>query len=144
MIGLEFEWEEIHIRLKRIIPGDYRHQLCPTHQFEVFRDWYLVGVINFRIGQSRQIMRYAGQIGYTIYEPFRGHRYATKALGALLPHGFAYFPTLFITCDPDHVASIRTIEAFPHDYHGIVEIPRSNRMYREGARAKRVYELRPD
>jgi len=144
MKQLAYEWEEIRIRLKRIIPGDYQQQFCPTHQFDIFRDWHRVGIINFRIGQNRQILRYAGQIGYTIYEPFRGNRYATKALGALLLHGFQYFPTLYITCDPDHIASIKTIEAFPHHYHGIVRIPCSNRMFREGAREKRVYELLPE
>ena len=89
----------------------------------------------------KQILTYAGQIGYMVKEEYRGKRYATNALKAALPHCFQYFQSIFVTCDPDNIASIKTIESVPFKFHGIKKIPKTNIMYRLGMRKKRLYEL---
>lgn len=141
MIGLSYACDEITIVLNEIKQADYKKKFSPAHNFAIRAGDDTVGEIRFRIGQNKHLCNYAGQIGYDIDRRYRCNRYATKALKAILPHCFQYFPSLFITCNVDNIPSIKTIESVVHVYHGIVTIPKNTLMYREGNRKKRVYEL---
>ncbi|MCH3977274.1 MAG: GNAT family N-acetyltransferase [Bacilli bacterium] len=69
-----------------------------------------VGKISLRIGHNHHSF-YNGNIGYEIYENYRGHSYAFKAISMILPlakfHNMNY---LILTCDIDNIASKKTIE----------------------------------
>ena len=70
-----------------------------------------LGTIRLRVGDSRHVVMYAGHVGYSVKERHRGHRYAGRALQLLLPvaRRFGLDP-LWVTCDPENVASRRTME----------------------------------
>lgn len=141
MNSLELHHSGVTLLLSAVLPADYAKAYCPTHSFDILVDSRTVGHLRFRIGQSKQILFYSGQLAYGIHEEHRGNRYATKALRAVLPHCLEYFPEIYITCDPDNVASRKTIEAVNHRFLGEVEVPRNNPMYRQGHRKMRRYAL---
>lgn len=65
----------------------------------------LVGDVNYRFKTDT----YTGNVGYNIYEEYRGHRYATKALlllkELLNQRGFQ---NMVISVVPNNVASVKT------------------------------------
>jgi tagatose 1,6-diphosphate aldolase len=83
-----------------------------------------VGRIRLRVGWNDDIIKYAGQIGYAVEPAFRGRRYAERACRLLLPlarrHGL---DSLWITCQPDNIASRRTLERLGADCVGIFDVP---------------------
>ena len=101
-----------------------------------------LGTIRLRVGSTPHIERYAGHIGYRVHEPFRGHRYAARALSLLLPlalhHGL---DPLWITCDPENIASRRTLEIAGAQFVEIVEVPKDCVIYRSGHPTKCRYRL---
>lgn len=44
-----------------------------------------LGELNLRLGYSDNIRLYRGNIGFTIFEPFRGNRYASRGSLLLIP-----------------------------------------------------------
>jgi predicted acetyltransferase len=68
-----------------------------------------MGRINLRVASTPHIERYAGHVGYAVHEPHRGHRYASRSVRLLAPlaRGLGINP-LWITCDPENVASRAT------------------------------------
>ena len=53
-------------------------------------------------------------------------------------HGF---DTLWITCNPDNVASRRTCERLGAEFVGIVDVPPDNDVYEPGGERKCRYRL---
>ena len=70
-----------------------------------------IGNISLRLGRTEFIERYAGHIGYGVDLAHRGHGYAARACRLVFPvakrNGFT---VLWITCNPENVASRRTCE----------------------------------
>jgi len=83
-----------------------------------------VGRIRLRVGWNDDIIRYAGQIGYAVEPAFRGRRFAERACRLILPlacrHGLK---RLWITCQPDNVASCRTLERLGAEPAGTLDVP---------------------
>jgi predicted acetyltransferase len=102
----------------------------------------IAGGIGLRIGSPRDIEMYYGHIGYHVYPPHRGHRYAERACRLLFPlalhHGLH---TLWITCNPDNWASRRTCERLGAELVEIVDVPTSNPLYHRGERQKCRYRV---
>jgi tagatose 1,6-diphosphate aldolase len=111
----------------------------PTYRFELVRepDRAKVGALDLRIGQTPDVLVYAGHIGYRVHEGFRGQRYAARASRLVLPlakmHGLR---ELWITCDPDNDASRRTCELIGGELVSTVAVPKSHPYYQTGSRAK--------
>jgi tagatose 1,6-diphosphate aldolase len=114
----------------------------PGYVFEMRIDGQRVGAIHFRAGTTEILERYSGHIGYGVDPPFRGRRLASRSLRLLLPfirrHGLA---TLWITCNPDNLASRRTCELVGAAFVEIVPLPPDNDQYLEGDREKCRYRL---
>ncbi|NKB68378.1 MAG: GNAT family N-acetyltransferase [Candidatus Latescibacteria bacterium] len=100
------------------------------------------GRFSLRLGDSDFIERYAGHIGYSVEQPFRGRRYAARSCRLIVPlarrHGFDY---VWLTCNPDNWASRRSCELAGAQYVETVPLPRDTDMYRAGERYKRRYRL---
>ena len=115
----------------------------PTYRFEIQADGVRVGSATLRVGLNEYLERYAGQIGYGIDYPFRGRRYAARACRLLFQlagcHGMN---SLWITCNPENVASRRTCEIVGGELVDIVEVPPEVDLYREGDRQKCRYRVR--
>ena len=105
-------------------------------------DVAMAGSISLRIGQSPNLDRYLGHIGYHVLPPARGHHFAERAARLLLPLARAHGQhTLWITCNPDNAASRRTCERLAASYVDIVEVPKDNALYSQGDREKCRYRL---
>ncbi|MBM3189564.1 MAG: GNAT family N-acetyltransferase [Chloroflexi bacterium] len=101
-----------------------------------------LGSIQLRIGDSEHLRLYAGHIGYGVAPEHRGHHYAARACRLLMPlarsHGFR---ALWITCDPDNIASRRTCELAGAEFVEIVDLSEDSDMYRNGSRQKCRFRL---
>ena len=110
----------------------------PTYRFGMFVDRRPVGSIDLRLGEDEL----GGQIGYGVHPSHRGQGLAERSLRLLLPlarrHGFEH---LWITCDPDNLASRRTCEKAGAVLQEIVDIPTHHEMYARGHRQKCRFRL---
>jgi tagatose 1,6-diphosphate aldolase len=83
-----------------------------------------LGRIRLRVGWSEDVIRFAGQVGYVVAPPHRGHRYAERACRLIIPlakrHGMS---SLWITCQPDNVQSRRTLERLGAQCVGVIDVP---------------------
>jgi predicted acetyltransferase len=105
-------------------------------------DLVVVGSISLRIGHSVNLDRYLGHIGYHVMPAARGHHYSERAARLLLPvaraHGHRH---LWVTCNPENIASRRTCEALGAVYVDTVALPRENPLYKQGDREKCRYRV---
>lgn len=102
----------------------------------------IAGGIGLRIGHNEDIELYYGHIGYHVYPPSRGHHYAERACRLLLPlakyHGVS---PLWITTNPDNLASRRTCERLGAEMVEVVNVPPGHPLYLRGERRKCRYRL---
>jgi predicted acetyltransferase len=134
--------------LPRQVEGGYtfwmrmRAGVSPLHTRVPAADLTMVGSISLRIGHSVNLDRYLGHIGYHVMPSARGHHYSERAARLLLPvaraHGHQH---LWITCNPENVASRRTCEALGAVYVDTVALPREHPLYKQGDREKCRYRV---
>ena len=135
----------VSLRLKRTFHGDTERGWVPAYYFDIIdENGEAVGECDLRIGHSEGLF-YGGNIGYAVHEGSRGRHYAEKACRLLFllarRHGLGY---LYITCQPDNIASRRTCERLGGEFLGIKELPADNDMrVRDGHTCECVfrYEL---
>ena len=116
----------------------------PAYHFHLCRDRVLnaVGKAVLRIGWTRNLLQYGGHIGYSVDPAHRGHRFASRAVGLLLPIAWRHgLPEVWITCNPDNLASIRTIERAGGIYEGNVLLPPDSDMALRGETSKNRYKI---
>ncbi len=114
--------------------------LVPAYYFDiVLRSGERVGTCDLRIGSSRRIT-IGGNIGYTVFPPFRGNHYAGRAVILLKSlakrHGMT---ELRITCDPENRASAKTCEWAGGTFTHVLEVPADSDMFERGRRFVHVY-----
>jgi predicted acetyltransferase len=97
-----------------------------------------MGNINLRIGSSPHIERYAGHIGYGVHPAYRGHHYASRSLVLLLPFARSLgIDPLWITCDPDNVASRRSLELAGAEFMEIINVPEDCGIRKYGGKLRK-------
>ena len=111
-----------------------QEEICPRKNSytSVYYGIYLkhtkIGYIDLRLGVSEELY-YAGNIGYRIFEKYRGHHYAAKACKLLFllakKHNMSY---LYITCNPDNIPSRKTLEYLQGELLEIAELPEDSDM----------------
>ena len=100
------------------------------------------GRINLRNSHAELVERYAGHIGYEVYEAFRGRKLALRAVEMLKPLAFRLgLNPLWITCDPDNQASRRICELAGGELVEQIAIPETSLMHAGGAREKCRYRV---
>lgn len=129
-------------------PPDSLHDRLPTYHYwlhlrpEFNPPLEICGAIGLRIGNNEDTDRYYGHLGYNVLPPARGHRYAERAARLLLPlarrHGMS---ELWITCNPENMASRRTCERLGANYVETVAVPTNHPLYARGERDKRRYRV---
>ena len=135
---------EVRLSFVRVIPGDPSQDFVPMYHFRILAaDGSDVGHINFRVGDTEHVRVCAGHIGFAIREQFRGHGYALQACRAVAPFVRSIYESVTITCDPDNLASIRTIERLGARFIDEVPIPAHDPHYKRGSRSKRRYTWIP-
>ena len=102
-------------------------------------DGAALGRCDLRVGYTEKLY-YAGHIGYTVFEPYRGNRYALSACFLLQRlakrHGMT---ELIITCNPENHASKRTCELFGASYVRTVALPEDHELFLQGERRKHIF-----
>ena len=129
--------------------GDVSSGRVPSYHFWMLADppappavdgLRIVGGLGLRIGQTKEIELYSGNIGYHVYPFARGRRYAERACRLVLPlarrHGIE---RIWITCNPDNIASRRTCERLGAQLLDIVPIPRDHPFRNRGETEKCRY-----
>lgn len=122
----------------------HRIHRVPTYHFRmVHRDSLEeLGGINLRVGSDPHIERYAGHVGYSVQPVHRGHRYASRSLRLLIPlAGKLHLNPLWVTCDPENIASRRTCELAGAKFVEIVNVPEHCIIHRKGHIRKCRYRL---
>ena len=134
---------EVALKFSRIVPGEPRAGLVPYYHFRIVAGGSDVGHINFRVGETEHVQVSAGHIGFQIAETFRGHGYAFQACRAIAPWVRSVYEVVTITCDPDNLASRKTIERLGALLVDEVPVPGADPHYQRGSRVKRRYRWTP-
>jgi tagatose 1,6-diphosphate aldolase len=128
-------------------PGEPKRENIPSYHF-----WMkincpdlpirIAGGIGLRIGNTPNLCSFIGHVGYNVYPPARGRHLAERATRLLFPlarkHGLK---TLWITCNPDNLASKRTCERLGAVYVDTVAVPPENELHARGEVAKCRYRV---
>lgn len=101
-----------------------------------------MGRIRLRVGWSEAVIRYAGHVGYAVEPAHRGHRYAERACRLIMPlakrHGMT---SLWITCQPDNIASRRTVERLGAECVEVIDVPPAYPLDAGAERKKMCFRL---
>ena len=112
----------------------------PSYSFAICKQGEQIGNINLRIGYSARLY-YGGQIGYEIYEEYRGNSYATQACSLLAPVARAHgMQKLLITNDVSNAASIRVCEKLGAKLLRKVTVPQWHDLYKADGVLQNVFE----
>ena len=136
--------QDLELVLFERYPGDPAIKYVPTYKFKMISVGQNeeMGRIDLRIGETTALVMYGGHIGYGVHPPYRGHHYAARACRLLLPlarrHGLK---AVWITCNPDNIASRRTCELVGAELVEIVDLPETHEMYLRGERQKCRYRI---
>ena len=104
--------EELRLVLLETVPADHQGGFLPVYKFRMQHviGAAALGEINLRVGYTDNVMFYRGNIGFTVYEAYRGNAYAERGCRLLTPlirhHGL--YP-VWLTCNADNTASRKTI-----------------------------------
>lgn len=101
----------------------------------------IVGRVEYRFESGRDLSYY-GNIGYVVYLPYRGSSYAYKAtvkLMDLIKTRYPEITEIYITCNPENIASQKTIEKLGMEYVGRVDVDKKHELYRYGDKRKDIY-----
>ena len=112
----------------------------PSFVYDMIRksDHKVVGRCDLRIGMN-DYMYYMGNIGYVVYPPYRGHRYAAMAVELMLEFAKGYMDEIIITCNPENIASNRTCEIAGCTLVETVDVPADHELVRQGDLRKNIY-----
>ncbi len=135
---------ELRLVLVKTLPPDPDKELVPAYEFEMRHSGTdeKLGHINLRISNTDKIVKYGGHIGYDVHPEHRGHHYAARSCQLLFAlvrlHGLS---TLWVTCNPDNLASRRTCEIAGGAFVEIIDLPEDNDQYQAGERQKCRYRF---
>lgn len=138
---------DLTLQLQRTYKGSRSLGLAPNYAFKMMHaeTGAYMGDIDLRLSSDHYITHYAGHIGYGVGRAYRGQHYAARACRLLLPlakrHGLE---PLWITCNPDNIASRKTCERLGATLVEIVSVPQGSDLYRRGEREKCRYRVELD
>lgn len=132
----------IRVEQLHYISEDLPKNWLPYYIFGIYNDDTMVGKIVLREG-NRQQRYYDGHIGYSIDPEHRGHHFAYQA--CLLIKEIATqkgFKELVITCNPDNIASKKTIQSLGAQYLERKLVPKDLQSdFKPGETIKDIYIL---
>ena len=133
---------DVRLSLDRLQEPDGSRWSVPAYHFDIRFGEVRGGTISLRVGDHERLVRYAGQVGFAVDPPCRGHRLAERATRLLLPlarsHGL---DPLWITSNPDNAASRHTLERLGAIFVEQVDLPGDYDGYARGERLKCRFRL---
>jgi len=115
-----------------------------THCFDIYlyKTRIMIGHIDLRVGES-DYLYYLGHIGYNIFAAYRGNHYAAKASRLVLQMAQKEeMKRVLITCNPDNIASYKTIESLGARLLEVTDVPMHHELYQLGDIKKCVFEIK--
>ncbi|MCF6465771.1 GNAT family N-acetyltransferase [Clostridium sp. Cult2] len=140
----DFRDQEIYLRLYRTSDENIEKGYVPAYYFKIVRcvDDVEVGQCDLRIGHNDNT-KYGGNIGYEIYESYRGNHYASKACKLLFLLAKKHkMDKIIITCAPENIASRKTCEHSGAELIGIIDRPTWHELYKNGQKKTCQYIVR--
>jgi predicted acetyltransferase len=136
--------DDLILTLDRFERSDPLREWLPTYHFKmVHRDADVtMGSINLRVGSPQRIVLYRGHIGYGVQSEYRGKHYSSRSVKLLL--GLAArcrIDPVWITCNPDNIASRRSCEIAGGELIEIIDVAADEEMYARGIRHKCRYRF---
>ncbi len=133
--------DEIKLILEKTVEGNDKGWV-PAYHFAICDlRGNKMGECDLRIGHNEGLY-YGGNIGYRVYEPYRGHHYAGKACTLLFElakkHDLGY---VIITCNPDNWPSRKTCEYLGGMLLEIAQLPEDNDMRELGETEKCIFRF---
>ena len=134
--------DKIRLALDKTIPGNELLGFVPSYRFFIEDNHGTqMGICDLRVGYNENTY-YGGNIGYRIYEEFRGHRYAERASKLLIKLAEKHkMPYLIITCNPDNIPSRKTIERAGGKFIEKVPLPADSLLRFRGETEKLIYRV---
>ena len=132
----------VSLKIIRTFPLSETNDI-PSYLFAILRsdDGVKVGECTLRIKDDENIY-YRGNVGFTVYREFRGHRYAARAVKLVLQqarkHGLPY---LYITCEADNIASEKSILLAGGTFLEEKDVPAHTQVYQTGGRRKKIFRF---
>lgn len=123
---------------------DHPVHKVPTYYFRMIHaeTGEELGGINLRCSSTPHIERYAGHIGFSVHEAHRGHRYAARSVLLLLVFAKQLkFENIWITCDPENIASKLSLELAGAKLIEVVDVPADCVINRAGHPRKCRYRI---
>ena len=137
-------WDEVlELRLQQAGQYDLACGIEDGYTFDLYRraGRQPVGYVSLRLGESPALY-YLGHIGYRIYQGFRGHGYAARAVRLMAPlmrqEGLLH-PV--ITTDVDNLPSRRTCENLGCTLEWVAPVPPEHREECMGSKFKCRYVM---
>lgn len=132
--------DEIMLKLTKTCEANPEKSWLPAYYFDIcYPDGTVIGFCDLRIGYNENIY-VGGNIGYHVYEDYRGHHYSGKACLLMFElakkHGMDH---LTISCVPENIASERNLQYAGGEFVEILDVPEWHNMYEEGKRQVKVY-----
>jgi tagatose 1,6-diphosphate aldolase len=106
--------DDLQLQLVETVPYNPQKGWVPYYRFAVVNSHTgaVMGDIDLRVALTAKLKLMGGHIGYEVEEPYRGRRYATRSCRLLLPFARTLgIDPVLITCAPDNIASVKTIES---------------------------------
>lgn len=133
---------EIDVTVEKEAPARRLRGRVPAYHFKITLHGRIekVGRVDLRIGYTEVLVKYGGHIGYDIDEAFRGHGYAAKACKLVKQVAIDHhMDVLWITCNPENIASRRTCEHIGCEFVEVIDLPPTDEQYVRGDRQKCRY-----
>ena len=122
--------DEIYLKLLSLNRGNIKKMIPSSYSFLIKKidDKSEIGQCTLRLGHG-QFNDYYGNIGYSIYERYRGHQYAQKTCDLLLKlaikHKMEY---VYICCLPENTASKCICENLGGCLQGEFDVPKWHQL----------------
>lgn len=131
----------VDLRMEEVYEASRSNSYVPSYFYGIYlhNTNTRVGYCDLRAGYNLELY-YAGNIGYHVDPPYRGHHYAYEACRMLFRIASDKgMDSLIITCSPDNPASRRTLERLNGTYLETVPVPPDHWLYQRGETTKRIY-----
>lgn len=136
--------QDIYLVLYKTADQNKEKGYVPAYYFNIIRcaDGTEVGRCDLRIGYNDNI-KYGGNIGYEVYESYRGNHYASKACKLLFLLAKRHnMDKVIITCSPENIASQKTCEYSGAKLIDTIDVPIWHEMHINGQKKTCQYIMK--
>ncbi len=139
--------KDLELYLIETVKADHQLGYLPFYRFNMIHSEskLAMGGINLRIGYTHNVKFFRGNVGFTVFESFRGNNYAARSCKLLFPIATHHkLSPLWLTCNVENEASKKTIESIGAKYIETITMPDDYpyvEHYPPGARTKLRFQL---